>query len=154
MKSPAPMKGNFMWFFLALAASMFWGATYVLDEQLYRHISVPTTMAVHTLIISVCAWLVAWKQGTIASDFHILLTSRSVGQLFLWCALTFVAAEFLINFSISGKNATLVGLVEISYPLFSALFAYLVFSEGQLNFGTGIGGLLIACGVAVIYSTS
>ncbi|MDE5446375.1 EamA family transporter [Bradyrhizobium sp. CSA207] len=140
-----------MWLILALAAAVFWGATYVLDEQVYRHVSVPTTMAIHTLIISVCAWLVAWKQGTIESDFQILSTSRVVAWLFFWCAVTFVIAEFLINFSISAKNATLAGLIEISYPIFSALFAYLVFGENQLNFGTSVGGLFIAFGVVVVY---
>jgi drug/metabolite transporter (DMT)-like permease len=140
-----------MWFALALAASMLWGVTYVLDEQVYRHVSVPTTLAVHTLIISIVASLVAWRQGVVAADFNTILTSRRVAWLFASCGLTFILAEFLISFSISAKNATLAALIEISYPLFTTLFAYLVFNEGQLNLGTSIGGFLIGGGVIIVY---
>jgi uncharacterized membrane protein len=140
-----------MWLFLALAASAFWGITYVLDEQVYRHVSVPTTLAVHALVISIVASLVAWRQGVIAADFNAIFASRRVALLFVSCALTFMVAEFLISFSISAKNATLAALIEISYPLFAAIFAYLVFNESQLNLGTSIGGLLIGTGVIVVY---
>jgi uncharacterized membrane protein len=140
-----------MWLFLALAASAFWGITYVLDEQVYRHVSVPTTLAVHALVISIVASLVAWRQGVIAADFNAIFASRRVAFLFVSCALTFMVAEFLISFSISAKNATLAALIEISYPLFAAIFAYLVFNESQLNLGTSVGGLLIGTGVIVVY---
>lgn len=143
-----------MWLFLALSASALWGITYALNEQVFRHVSVPTTLAVHTLMIAIVASLVAWRQGVIRADFNAIVTSPRVAFLFVMCGLTFVVAEFLISFSISAKNATLAAVIEISYPVFTALFAYVAFNEGQLNFGTAVGGLLIAIGVFIVYSFS
>lgn len=44
-------------------------------------------------------------------------------------------AELLIGFSIVAKNATLSGLIEISYPIFIALFSYILFRH-TLNMAT------------------
>ena len=63
----------------------------------------------------------------------------------------FLPADLMIALSISTKNATLAGLVEISYPLFIALFAYFLFKETQINAAIIIGGLLIFSGIFVIY---
>ena len=60
-------------------------------------------------------------------------------------------AEFGIGYSIQGKNATLAGLIEISYPLFIALFAYFLFGEMQIGVASALGGVLIFAGVALIY---
>jgi drug/metabolite transporter (DMT)-like permease len=60
-------------------------------------------------------------------------------------------AEFGIGYSIQGKNATLAGLIEITYPLFIALFAYFAFGEAQLSLASALGGTLIFAGVATIY---
>ena len=140
-----------MWLLLAVSASVLWGMTYVLNEQVFRHVSVPTTIAIHTLVISIIASLVAWRQGVIAADFNAIVSSRRVAWLFVLSGVTFAVAEFLINFSINAKNATLAALIEISYPLFAVLFAYLAFGESQLNAGTAIGGAFIAIGVCVVY---
>ena len=62
-----------------------------------------------------------------------------------------LVAEVFISLSIVNKNATLAGLIEITYPLFIVLFAWLLFKEGQLTLGTALGSLCILCGVGVIY---
>jgi drug/metabolite transporter (DMT)-like permease len=62
-----------------------------------------------------------------------------------------VLAELFIGFSIQGKNATLSGLIEISYPFFIAIFSYLLFRKNYLTLSTVFGGLFIAIGVFLIY---
>ncbi len=62
-----------------------------------------------------------------------------------------ILAELFIGFSIVSKNASLAGLIEISYPIFTALFAYVLFKESQLDTATMIGGVLIFSGVVTIY---
>jgi drug/metabolite transporter (DMT)-like permease len=52
--------------------------------------------------------------------------------------------------SIASKNATLASLIEISYPVFVAVFAYLLFREIHVNPSVIIGGLLVFAGVAMI----
>jgi drug/metabolite transporter (DMT)-like permease len=49
------------------------------------------------------------------------------------------------------QNASLVGMVEITYPLFTILFAYIFFKEFHLNVFTMLGGMLILSGVFLMY---
>jgi uncharacterized membrane protein len=71
--------------------------------------------------------------------------------LFCFGVVVLALAELFIALSITGKSDALAGLIEISYPLFIALFSYLLFKESELNVPTAIGGLLIFSGVAVVY---
>jgi len=57
---------------------------------------------------------------------------------------------FLTYAAMSAKNPTIVSLIEISYPLFVVIFAWLFFREMQLNPMTICGGLLVIAGVTVI----
>ncbi len=63
-----------------------------------------------------------------------------------------ILAELFIAFSITNKNATLSGLIEISYPIFIAIFSYLLFRENQINTATIAGGILIFLGIFIIFT--
>ncbi len=132
-------------------ASMFWGMSYVFSEQVYRHISVLTALAIETFIISIVIGLIAIFRGDFKTDLLTIDASSTVFWLLAASTLTFLIGELGIGFAIDGKNATLAGLIEISYPLFIALFAYLFFQESELNIGTALGGALIFCGICIIY---
>ncbi len=60
-------------------------------------------------------------------------------------------AELCIGASITKQNAEVSSLIEISYPLFIALFGLLFFQENNANGGTIVGGILIFAGVVAIY---
>jgi drug/metabolite transporter (DMT)-like permease len=65
-------------------------------------------------------------------------------------AVTSTAGAVLLFLSIDSKNATLTSLIEISYPIFVVVFAYLLFKQVHLNLSMMIGGLLILAGAAII----
>ena len=140
-----------MWLVLATVASMFWGMSYVFSEQLYKHISVLTTLAIEMFVISLIIGVAALWEGTLKTDLATIASSRLVIWLLVASIVTFLVGELGIGFAISGKNATLAGLIEISYPLFIAIFAYLFFNESELNAGTSIGGAIVFAGVCVVY---
>lgn len=75
--------------------------------------------------------IAAYLDGRLGYDLRIIGDSK--GELFLVLAgtFTFVAAKLFIGFSISQKNASLAGLIEISYPSFTAIFAGLLFREAE-----------------------
>ena len=52
--------------------------------------------------------------------------------------------------AVRGRNATLASLIEISYPVFVALFAWLLFREIHVNASVVVGGLLVFAGVCLI----
>ena len=67
--------------------------------------------------------------------------------------LTGTAGTVLIYLSIGSKNASLASLLEISYPAFVILFAYLLFRQVHVNAAAILGGLMTLLGaVLIIYS--
>jgi drug/metabolite transporter (DMT)-like permease len=140
-----------MWVILALGASFFWGLTYVLDEKIYEKISVTTSLATGSFFAFFALLLISYLTGNLKPDLHEIATSKNTLMLVLAGTVTLVVAELLIGFSITAKNATLAGLIEISYPIFIALAAYFLFKENQITASTIVGGILVFAGVAVIY---
>jgi drug/metabolite transporter (DMT)-like permease len=140
-----------MWILLATTASMFWGMTYVFDEQLYKQVSVLSILAIEMFFISLLIAGLALFKGVLRPDIVAIGSSSRLFWLFVASTATFLVGEVGIGYAIQGKDATLAGLIEISYPLFIALFAYLFFRESELNFGTALGGLLVFAGVCAIY---
>ena len=67
--------------------------------------------------------------------------------------LTSLAGSVLLYLSIRSRNATMASLIEISYPFFVALFAYLLFRDVHLNRNILFGAVLVFSGVALIISS-
>jgi drug/metabolite transporter (DMT)-like permease len=140
-----------MWIIFALSASVLWGLSYILFEQIYKKISVATALAIVCFFMFFVMLTVSYFKGALKTDLATVAASKKLMWLVAGGTATAIIADVCIAFSIVTKNATLAGLVEISYPLFIALFAYLLFKENQLTLSTIFGGLLIFGGIAVIY---
>jgi drug/metabolite transporter (DMT)-like permease len=141
-----------MWLLFAVGASVFWGITYVINEQVYKHISVLSSIAITLAASGLFVGLVALATGTFGKDIATLSASPKVLWLLIAGIAVLTIAELLIGFSIVGKNATIAGLIEISYPLFIVLFSYLLFKESNLSVATVVGGAFVFIGVGVIYA--
>lgn len=139
-----------MWILLAVAASVLWGFTYVIQEFLFRNLAVSTYLAIVSFAMTIFSCAIGISQNSLLPNLKKIFLSR---ELVIWITLAiviYIAAELCIGFSIKHKNATLAGLIEVSYPLFIALFAWLLFKQNHLTLSTGIGGILIMSGVAII----
>lgn len=140
-----------MWIIFALSASILWGLTYVIDEQIYKKISVSTSLAIGSLLLFIFTFIWTYFNKTLSADISAITSSKRLLFFVITGSLTLIAAEIFIGLSISNKSATLAGLIEISYPIFIALFAYVLFKESSVNLSTVIGGSLIFIGVFIIY---
>ena len=79
-----------------------------------------------------------------------LLERLSVPANFKWLAATVICAfiaNLMILRSIQLSNATLASIVEITYPLFTVAFSYMLFRTNTLNWDVAFGGTLIFIGV-------
>lgn len=141
-----------MWLALALGASVLWGLNYVLAEKAMLRISPFSLMALELAFAAIVATLFAMSMGALRGDLALLARDRSALVLVASSLVAFTAANTAIFFSIASKNATLAGLVEISYPLFIALFTWLLFRESHINAAVISGAVLIAAGVILIMS--
>ena len=136
------------WYVAAIGAALIWGFHYPLVDHALRKISLVSVLLLTALPIIIVA-LLSWR--TVAADYGVWrdMDLGSRGQI-LAPALTSLAGSVLLFLSISGKNATLASLIEISYPVFVALFAFALFREVHLNASVLVGGALVFAGVAVI----
>lgn len=136
------------WYLAAIGAALAWGVHYPLVDHALRKISLVSVLLLTALPIVIVA-LFFWR--TVAADYGVwrAMDAGTRGQI-LAPALTSLAGSVLLFLSISGKNATLASLIEISYPVFVALFAFVLFRETHLNASVLVGGALVFAGVAVI----
>lgn len=136
------------WYLAALGAAVLWGIHYPLVDNALRKVSLPAVLLLTALPILL---LLPLFHRTLAEDYRAL-AAMSWGErtAVLGLSLTSLAATVLLFLSIGGKNATLASLIEISYPLFVVLFAYLLFREVQLTVGVAAGALLVFAGIALI----
>jgi drug/metabolite transporter (DMT)-like permease len=134
-------------YILAFAAAVLWGLTYCLDEKVLESLSVPKLYFLHSLCGVFVAAGILMAQGTsLAGMFHV---DRAAMPLLAVTLVTATAAAFAILGSIQALGAGTSAVLEISYPLFVALFSVLLF-KGQLELPVVIGGLFIFIGSAII----
>jgi len=141
-----------MWFFYACAAALIWGISYAASGRLLQRGVSPATLFFLDLLFGLTAMTIYL---TVARKWSAALGEiRGLGGDLKWLAVAVVAAtagNFLIFLAIEGKSATLASLIEITYPFFVALFAWLFFREAQLTWPTAIGGAFVLTGVTIIY---
>jgi len=136
------------WYAAALGAALVWGVHYPLVDHALKKVSLVSVLlltAAPIILVALFSWrtvvadLVVWRAMDVGARAQILAP-----------ALTSLAGSVLLFLSISGKNATLASLIEISYPVFVALFAFVLFRDLHLNISAVLGGMLVFAGVAVI----
>ena len=140
-----------VWLFYALGAAVIWGVNYAVSGRLLERGMSPQTLFFVDLVF-----------GTLALGLMITLTGRwsaTASELqqarpdMAWLVIAVAAATaagLLIFMSIEAKNATVASLIEVTYPLFTAFFAWVLFRQTTLNTATIIGGLLIFAGVLIV----
>lgn len=134
-------------FLFAISAAIAWGLVYVLSERVLKELN-PLTLLFLYGVVTAVVLLPFILTGHI--DLRPFVSgTRPVLTLVLASVLLTVIANFLILVSIEKLGATTAAFIEISYPLFAALFVFLFFSTLP-TIGTVIGGLLILVGAAVI----
>ncbi len=143
---------NDMWIVYALTASLLWGVSYAASGRVMERGMTPLTFffcyALFGVVAAALGLAATGKLGGVPGEV------RSLGPDGFWFAVavvTFAGGALLIFLAIGEKNATLASLIEISYPFFVAVFAWLFFRETQFNWPTIWGGVMILGGVAVVF---
>lgn len=141
-----------LWFFLSLAAAACWGFGYAVAERILRAgVPVAVLMLVTGFTIFILNFLIAYFSSHLKSGLQTLVSDWRILAMALAMALTILGGNYMIFMSVMLKNAALANMIEIAYPFFTFLFAWLLFRDVQLNWSTALGGLLIFAGVGVIY---
>ena len=115
------------WFVFAVVASILWGLNYVLTERLLRSLSTATVLLAAALGGLVVAVTIGVVGGGFRRDLELL---ASGGREAWWLAASvavYLVANLCILASVRGSNATLAAVVETTYPLFTMVFAWVLF---------------------------
>lgn len=134
---------------LAVCASVLWGLTYCLDERVLASLSVYKLYFLHCLCGLVVAGAILLLQGHSPASLVRIDTGAVSLPLIGLTLVTATAAALCILGSIQLLGADKSAVLEISYPLFVALFSVLLF-QGQLQFEVVLGGIFIFIGAAII----
>ena len=140
-----------MWFVYATGAAAVWGLDYFLLEQLYRNKLSPLfILSLQMLFGTLCIGFLALVSGRAMESASLIWADRHLAMLTLAVIVAFGAANVLIAFAISGGNAVIAALVEITYPLFIILFSAVLIGKTGMSSGTALGAALVLAGVSVI----
>lgn len=145
------MLADRLWFIYALGAAILWGLQYATIEQLSKTIPTPLLTLAYTIALALtylCVF-VYFRFELGLDQFRNYWTGRNL-LLFGLVVLVGCASTILIFAAIAKGTATKASIIEITYPLFVALFAILLYQEDTLNRQTLIGGLIILFGVIIV----
>lgn len=144
-----------LWFIFALSAAVLWGIGYIATEKLLQYDVSPAFMIlVQNALTFPIALFISMRFGNIKEQIALFSGNMPVIALSLLMALCIIGGELLIIYSIDEKNATLTSLVEISYPIFTFIFAWIFLKEVQLTWEQAIGGVFIFIGIGIIFLKS
>lgn len=80
---------------------------------------------------------------------HKLANPKQLALIIL-SSFVYIVASLLILKSISASNAALAAIIESCYPIFTVIFAFVLFGEIQLNLISALGYVLILCGIIIV----
>lgn len=143
------------WAAFALSAAVFWGLAYAMSGRVIH-------AGLTTPFILLCVALIAipfyifdlLQSGKFRYNLDILFGNKLLALFILIQAASLLTGQYLIYHAISQKSATYAAILEISYPIFTCLFTWLLFQELQLSWNLALGGAMIFCGAALVFLKS
>ena len=88
---------------------------------------------------------------TVSNDIETVKTLPVTEQwVIVVLGLIGLFGEVMVYLAISGKNATLASLIEMTYPVFVVLFAYIFYRHMHVTASVFVGGLMILTGAGLI----
>lgn len=134
---------------LAILAAVLWGLTYCLDEWVLASLPVFKLYFLHCVCGALIAGAILVYQGATPGSLFVVDTAKSSPSVVALTLVTATAAALAILGSIQLLGAGKSAVLEISYPLFVAIFSALFFG-GQVQFPVVLGGVFIFIGSAII----
>lgn len=133
---------------LPFLSAAFYGLSYVLLEKILKSVSMLSYMLVSSIFLTtVLIGIALLKPGFVSFDF---LSDRKTALVFVVAVVVGIAGWIATLIGLQNTSATYVSFAEISYPLFTLLFLFLLFGEHQLNVQSLIGGALVMAGSIVL----
>jgi len=142
------------WWSYSIIAALLWGLHFNLVVRVSRllpnDIYTPLTLFFVTSLSMLLILPFTWQR--VFCNIVTLYRSGPETRLSLLLLIftTLVAAVLLYIAMRMSNNPTVAGAIDITYPFFVALIAWLVFRENQVDWSVIVGGILIFSGSFLI----
>jgi drug/metabolite transporter (DMT)-like permease len=136
---------------LPFLSAALYGLGYVLLDKLLKNIPILVFMSISSTVMTIAICATAYFKLT-PQDFSFIHDKKIV-LIFVATVVFNITAWITTLLALQNTNATYVSFAEISYPIFTVFFLYLLFGEHQLNWQSLVGGVLILAGSGfLVYS--
>jgi drug/metabolite transporter (DMT)-like permease len=134
--------------FLPFFNAIFYGLYYAFLQEVLGSLSLATILLVNGAL-SILTSLAMCLLRLDGLSF-VALEERRIMVVFIGLIIISIILSATHYAALKNTSATYAAFAEISYPLFVALFTYLLFSRGELTSSIALGGGLIFLGSLVI----
>ena len=142
------------WWVFSLLAAVVWGYHFNAIAQVSKVLpdTPMSALTIYFLPNIPLLLLLPFYYERLMSNFHLILAADTPTRIYAsTLTVTSITATCLLYIAIhTSKNATMASLIDITYPVFVALFAYFVFHENHVNTSMMVGGLLVLVGAGII----
>lgn len=138
-------------FIYALLASITWGLVYIIAEKVL--IKVPPLILIILEYSLTAVFLIPLIFLNFEQIKSVISSDKTSLILIIALALMVLVANFFIVSSLKLLGASTASVLEISYPFFVVLFAFLLFRT-PLNWQFLLGAILVFLGSVIILQTS
>jgi len=138
------------WIVFPILSSILWGLFYAVTGEIVKRMSIFSAISYYSLILSCIFFAIAYFNNSVVSDWNVLKGDNKALLYIIILALSGAAGYFCMFTGVKMKTSTAVAVIEVSYPLFTALFTWIIFRENHLSFGLIFGGILIASGILCV----
>jgi drug/metabolite transporter (DMT)-like permease len=138
------------WWIPAILTAFLWGVSYTAQEQIIKYIDKTSYIFFSSILFLICYGYFCLPY--VKTDFNTLVEQPKALGWALLSSVTAMAGGYLALLAIQHSNASLAAALEISYPFWCMLIAYLLFGSivtPQIVVGSAVvflGVYLIATG--------
>lgn len=136
------------WYVTALGAALIWGIHYPLVDFAMKRLSVYSVLLLSVIPVFLLMPLFLREIAHDIDTYKVLPASEQ--WMIAAIGITSTLGAIFLYISINNKNATLASLIEMTFPLFVVLFAWLFFKQWHVNSSVVLGGIMILTGAGLI----
>lgn len=129
---------------VAMLAALAWGFVYAATEKIVERMN-----PVSAIVSFYAAGVFLTLPLLVLNRADIVQGISADPKTFFATTVAIMGAEFLIVWSISLLGGTEAALVEVSYPLWTALFLFLLYGQ-KPSWEVFVGGVLIMAGISML----
>ncbi len=139
------------WAVLTMFASVCWGLAYALiGKMLHSGLHAAFVLSVIGATTFATYMIFLFKNGGLESSLGIIAQHKWLLLCLIGAATCLISGQFLVYKAITLKDAPHVAILEISYPVFTCLFTWLLFRNLELSWNMIVGGVFIFIGSAMV----